>query len=163
MKFNTLLLAVFVSVPILAAASNTHHTNDTTVSHTSTLSADNQSSSQSTATVSFPQTLNITNPQSTSVVITQPQEQKIKNTPGMFIGGLTSSHDTCLGSASGGVSTPGFGFTVGGTNIDKNCVMRKNADMLYRMGMQAAAVALICAEDATIKKALEATGFKCAE
>lgn len=101
--------------------------------------------------------------QVSTVNFNQPQSQTIKNTPGLFAGGLTSSMDTCLGSTSGGVATPGFGFTLGGTVVDQNCVLRKNVDLLYRMGMTAAALALICGEDETMRRALVQTGYQCPE
>ena len=86
--------------------------------------------------------------------------QTIKNTPALFAPALTSSNDTCMGSTSGGVSTPGFGLSIGSSWVDTNCKMLKNSRELWNMGFKAAALALMCT-DATNKEALELTGFEC--
>jgi hypothetical protein len=86
--------------------------------------------------------------------------QTIKNTPSMGGPALTSSNDTCMGSASGALSAPGFGISLGKTYNDTNCVMLKNSRELWNMGMKAAALALMC-NDSANKDALELTGFVC--
>jgi hypothetical protein len=86
--------------------------------------------------------------------------QRIKNTPSMNPQPLTSSNDTCMGSASGAVNAPGFGFGFGKTYIDSNCVMLKNSREFWNMGMRAAALARMCM-DSDNKEALEITGFEC--
>jgi len=86
--------------------------------------------------------------------------QTIKNTPALFAPALTSSNDTCMGSTSGGVSTPGFGVSIGSSWVDTNCKMLKNSRELWNMGFKAAAMAVMCT-DAANKEALELTGFEC--
>lgn len=85
---------------------------------------------------------------------------KIKNTPSVSASPLTSSNDTCMGSASGALNVPGFGIGLGKTYIDENCMMLKNSRELWNMGMKAASLALMC-NDANNRKALELTGFVC--
>lgn len=102
-----------------------------------------------------------------SVTVT-PEEQTIrydgsytvKNAPSMAAPNITSSNDTCMGSASGAVSGPGFGVAVGSTFTDANCIMLKNSRELWNMGMRAAALAHMCS-DPEVAKSLEVTGYKC--
>lgn len=84
----------------------------------------------------------------------------IRNTPSVNGLPLTSSNDTCMGSASGSVNAPGIGVSLGKTYTDANCVMLKNSRELWNMGMKAAALALMC-KDADNREALELTGFEC--
>jgi len=86
--------------------------------------------------------------------------QTIKNTPSVSGPPLTSSNDTCMGSASGSANAPGFGISVGKTYVDENCKMLKNSRELWNMGMKAAAMALMCM-DSNNRAALEMTGFVC--
>ena len=60
---------------------------------------------------------------------------------------LTSGSDTCMGSTSVGGSGVGFGFSVGSTWTDENCVMLKNARLLYGMGQDKVAFALMCQDE----------------
>lgn len=163
------LLPLVMALPLVASATESHrdHRRGPDVvpqaqsvsnnSVTQSVAVDNAVSLTANSSV----TASPSQANSQNVTLTSPDRQTIKNTPGLFTGGLTSSMDTCLGSASGGVAAPGFGFTLGGTTVDKNCVMRKNADMLYRMGMIPAAIALVCGEDESIRRALEQTGYVC--
>jgi hypothetical protein len=84
----------------------------------------------------------------------------LRNTPSVGGPSLTSSNDTCMGSASGSANGPGFGVSIGKTYTDTNCVMLKNSRELWNMGMKAAAMALMCT-DAANKEALELTGYEC--
>lgn len=84
----------------------------------------------------------------------------IKNTPSMFGPALVSSNDTCMGSTSGSLATPGLGLSFGSTWVDDNCKMLKNSQALWNMGFKAASVALMC-NDEKIKAALELTGYTC--
>lgn len=84
----------------------------------------------------------------------------IKNTPSMFGPALVSSNDTCMGSTSGSLATPGLGLSFGSTWVDDNCKMLKNSQALWNMGFKAASVALMC-NDEKIKTALELTGYTC--
>lgn len=86
--------------------------------------------------------------------------QTIKNVPSVNGPPLTTSNDTCMGSMSGSVNGPGFGFGLGSTWTDRNCVMLKNAREMWNMGMKAAAMALMCT-DGNNRMALEITGFVC--
>ena len=86
--------------------------------------------------------------------------QTIKNTPSVSASPLTSSNDTCMGSASGSANVPGIGLSFGKTYTDDNCVMLKNSRELWNMGMKAASMALMCM-DKNNKAALEMTGFVC--
>ncbi len=85
---------------------------------------------------------------------------KIRNTPDVLGPALTSSNDTCMGSSSGGVATPGLGLSFGTTWVDTNCKMLKNSERLWNMGLKAAAVALLCTDE-QIRESLEITGFAC--
>jgi hypothetical protein len=86
--------------------------------------------------------------------------QTIKNTPSVSGAPLTSSNDTCMGSASGSANVPGIGLSFGKTYTDDNCVMLKNSRELWNMGMKAASMALMCM-DKNNRTALELTGFTC--
>lgn len=88
--------------------------------------------------------------------------QTLKNTPSVSGPPLTTSNDTCMGSASGSANAPGIGISFGKTYTDANCVRLKNARELWNMGMKAAAMALMCG-DADNREALEITGYKCPE
>lgn len=104
-----------------------------------------------------------------SVTVT-PEEQRItydgsytvKNAPSMLAPNITSSNDTCMGSASGAVSGPGFGVAVGSTFTDDNCIMLKNSRELWNMGMRAAALAHMCS-DPKVAESLIVTGYQCPE
>lgn len=86
--------------------------------------------------------------------------QTIKNTPSVSGSPLTSSNDTCMGSASGSANVPGIGLSFGKTYTDDNCVMLKNSRELWNMGMKAASMALMCM-DKNNRDALEITGYVC--
>src|SRR5580704_1523984 len=91
------------------------------------------SSSGSTASV------NITNPanaNSTTHLITTPTVVA----PGLAAAGV----ETCLGSASAGLSVMGGGLTYGSTMVDSGCTIRLLARQLFAFGFQRAAVALMC-------------------
>ena len=86
--------------------------------------------------------------------------QTVKNVPSVNGPPLTSSNDTCMGSASGSANGPGFGISVGKTYTDDNCVLLKNSRELWNMGMKAAALARMCM-DSINRDSLEMTGFEC--
>ena len=52
--------------------------------------------------------------------------------------------ETCLGSASGGVSAVGFGITGGSSIVDEGCQARLDSRTLASYGLKAAAVARLC-------------------
>jgi len=68
---------------------------------------------------------------------------------------LTSGSDTCMGSSSVGGQGVGFGFSFGSTWTDKNCIMLKNARLLYGMGQDKVAYALMC-QDKSVREAAKA-------
>jgi len=73
---------------------------------------------------------------------------------------LTSANDSCMGSTSVGAQGVTLGVSVGHTWTDENCVMLKNTMMLWNMGRQEAAVALMCGND-KVREALELAGTEC--
>lgn len=75
---------------------------------------------------------------------------------------LTSSNDTCMGSTSVGASAVSFGFSVGSSWTDNNCLMLKNAREIWNMGFKGAALARLCM-DSLNREALESTGVHCPE
>jgi hypothetical protein len=76
--------------------------------------------------------------------------------PGLAAAGV----ETCLGSASGGLSAMGGGFTFGTTTVDEGCTIRLLARQLYAFGFQHAALALMC-EDKHVVIAMYAAGSPC--
>lgn len=85
----------------------------------------------------------------------------VKNVPGVLAPSLTTTlSDTCMGSASIGVSAVGFGVTGGMTMVDEACVRRLDSREFRAMGMNDVALALLCQSDAN-RKAIEATGRSC--
>ena len=60
---------------------------------------------------------------------------------------LTSSNDTCMGSSGVGAQGMNFGFSVGTTWTDSNCIMLKNARELRAQGHVKAAKARLCMDD----------------
>jgi len=84
----------------------------------------------------------------------------LKNVPSMNASPLTSSNDTCMGSASGGVAVAGFGLTAGATYTDEACKRIKMSRELWNKGMKAASLAMDCMDPAA-REALEITGYTC--
>lgn len=76
--------------------------------------------------------------------------------PGLAAAGV----ETCLGSASGGLSVLGGGFTFGSTTVDEGCTIRLLARQLYAFGLQKAALALMC-QDQHVVAAMYAAGSPC--
>jgi hypothetical protein len=56
----------------------------------------------------------------------------------------TTLTDTCMGSASGGLSVPGGGISLGKTTIDEDCVARLHARQLVAMHSEALAMEILC-------------------
>jgi hypothetical protein len=73
---------------------------------------------------------------------------------------LVSGMDTCMGSTTVGAQGIGFGISFGNTWNDDNCVMLKNSTMLWNIGKQDAAVALLCTNE-KVREALELSGTEC--
>ncbi|HEX3939495.1 MAG TPA: hypothetical protein VHX43_18490 [Xanthobacteraceae bacterium] len=76
--------------------------------------------------------------------------------PGLAAAGI----ETCLGSASGGLSLMGGGFTFGATKVDEGCTIRLLSRQLYAFGLHKAALALMC-QDEHVAAAMEVTGTPC--
>lgn len=73
---------------------------------------------------------------------------------------LTSSNDTCMGSTGIGGQGMTFGFSVGTTWTDNNCIMLKNSREMKNQGHDKAAKARLCMdEDNAI--AFELAGTPC--
>lgn len=60
---------------------------------------------------------------------------------------LTTSNDTCMGSSGIGGQGMSFGFSVGTTWTDSNCIMLKNSRELKAQGHNKAAKARLCMDD----------------
>ena len=73
---------------------------------------------------------------------------------------LTTSNDTCMGSSGAGGQGATFGFSIGSTWTDENCVMVKNAREMKRQGYDKAAKIRLCM-DADNAIAYEAAGDPC--
>ena len=73
---------------------------------------------------------------------------------------LTSSNDTCMGSTGIGGQGMSFGFSVGTTWTDSNCIMLKNARELKMQGHEKAAKARLCM-DSDNAMAFELAGEPC--
>jgi hypothetical protein len=76
--------------------------------------------------------------------------------PGLAAAGI----ETCLGSASGGLSLMGGGITFGSTKVDQGCTIRLLARQLFAFGLHKAAVALMC-QDQRVAVAMEVAGSPC--
>jgi hypothetical protein len=76
--------------------------------------------------------------------------------PGLAAAGI----ETCLGSASGGLSLMGGGFTFGATKVDEGCTVRLLSRQLFAFGLHKAAVALMC-QDVRVAAAMEVAGSPC--
>jgi hypothetical protein len=85
----------------------------------------------------------------------------VRTTPAIAAPALTTTlSDTCMGSASFGLSITGFGATGGTTMVDQACVRRLDAREFRAMGLTDVALALLCQSDAN-RRAVEATGHLC--
>ena len=71
--------------------------------------------------------------------------QTIRSAPPIAAPGLAAAGlETCLGSASGGVSAVGFGITGGASIVDEGCQARLDSRTLFYYGLKSAAVARLC-------------------
>ena len=85
---------------------------------------------------------------SQSTTYTSPDSVTVKNVPAVIPPSLVSTSDTCMGSTSGGVAVAGFGFSVGGTWKDDECINRLNSRELRSMGEYDAAKEVMCSNKA---------------
>jgi len=111
----------------------------------------------------YAQTMGSTSGATSSVDINSPATttNHLITTPTVAAPGLTAAGvETCLGSASGGVSVMGGGFTFGSTKVDEGCTIRLLARQLFAFGFQKAAVALMC-QDERVAVAMDAAGSPC--
>lgn len=76
--------------------------------------------------------------------------------PGLAAAGM----ETCLGSATGGVSVMGAGLTFGRTTPDEGCSIRLAARQLFAFGFQKAALALMC-QDPRVAEAMAVVREPC--
>jgi hypothetical protein len=101
-------------------------------------------------------TINISDPPAPTTTTT-----RLVTTPTVVAPGLAAAGvETCLGSAAGGISLMGGGFTFGSTKVDDGCTIRLLARQLYAFGFQKAAVALMC-QDERVAAAMFAAGSPC--
>jgi hypothetical protein len=108
-----------------------------------------QSSSGSSSSV------NISNPASTD------SKNRLMTLPAVVAPGLAAAGmETCLGSATGGMSIMGLGLTFGKTTPDDGCSIRLAARQLFAFGFQRAAMALMC-QDPRVAEAMTAAGDVC--
>ena len=85
----------------------------------------------------------------------------VKSVPSVLAPSLTATmSDTCMGSASFGLSVVGFGATGGTTVVDEACVRRLDSREFRAMGLPDVALALLCQSESN-RKAVESTGRLC--
>jgi hypothetical protein len=90
-----------------------------------------------------------------------PSTQTIKNVPNVYAPGLTAAGtEVCLGSLSAGGAGAGFGVTLGGTMVDRECQLRLNAKTLAVLGYTVAAREEMCL-DPEVRAAMLAAGTPC--
>lgn len=155
---NILLGGLIASMLASAALADTTVTSGSNAAaHTSTLT--NQSQSQQTSSGASAQQ---GNSQAVNNISNTPADQAIRTAPSVAAPALTTTlTETCMGSASGGVSTMGFGLTLGKTYIDNACVRRLNArEIAQTLGDKDVAKEIMCA-DATINAAYASVGRPC--
>jgi hypothetical protein len=99
--------------------------------------------------------VNISNPANTT------STSRLITTPTVVAPGLAAAGvETCLGSASGGLSVMGTGLTFGGTTPDEGCSIRLAARQLNAFGHPRAALALMC-QDPRVAAAMATVGDEC--
>ena len=90
-----------------------------------------------------------------------PANQTIKNVPTVYAPGLSAAGtEVCLGSLSAGGAAAGWGLTVGGTMVDRECQLRLNAKTLAVLGYTVAAREEMCL-DPEVRSAMLAAGTPC--
>lgn len=116
-----------------------------------------------TTTPVYAQTMGSTSGATSMINMNDPSDTTahLFTTPTVVAPGLAAAGvETCLGSASGGLSLMGGGFTFGTTMVDEGCTIRLLARQLYAFGFQKAALALMC-EDEHVIEAMDAAGSPC--
>jgi hypothetical protein len=115
------------------------------------------------ATPVYAQTLGSTSGAMSTVDISNPANSTnhLITTPTVVAPGLAAAGvETCLGSASAGLSVMGGGLTFGSTMVDSGCTIRLLARQLFAFGFQKAALALMC-QDERVAAAMNAAGSSC--
>jgi hypothetical protein len=85
---------------------------------------------------------------STTTHVVSSGSSSVKTNAAVFAPGLSAAGlETCLGSASGGVSVVGFGLTGGSSYPDEGCQARLDSRTLWAMGLKKAALARLCQRD----------------
>lgn len=133
--------------------SNSYSTNTNVNSPTTNSSSDNEVLNG--ADLSSRQRSKQSNRQ--SVTVNEKTEVK-PSAPNITAPNLTTG--VCLGSASGGLSTPAGGLTFGSTTVDTECQIRYNSIRLEQLGMGDAAIMIMCQVESA-KEALELSGYAC--
>jgi hypothetical protein len=113
---------------------------------------------QGTTTSGAMSMVNVSDPPPSSSTTTHLVTPPTTVAPGLAAAGV----ETCLGSASGGLSLMGGGFTFGSTKVDEGCTIRLLARQLFAFGFKTAAVALMC-EDDRVALAMQTAGTPCPE
>jgi hypothetical protein len=117
------------------------------------------------ATPVYAQTMGSTSGASSMVDINSPANTTahVITTPTVAAPGLAAAGvETCLGSASGGLSLMGGGVTFGSTKVDEGCTIRLLSRQLFAFGLHKAALALMC-QDRRVAEAMEVAGSPCPE
>jgi len=125
-----------------------------------TFTSPGETTSNVNSTYNGTQTVNTVKSGADKSTVEYTGDYTVKNVPSVNGPNLTTSNDTCMGSTSGSINGAGFGVGLGSTWVDGNCKMLKNSRELWNMGMKAAAIALLCADEAN-RQALEMTGTVC--
>jgi len=100
-------------------------------------------------------------PNNTKTTVDYGGSYSVKTVPNIVAPSLTTTlSDTCMGSASFGLSFTGFGATGGTTMVDQACVRRLDSREFRAMGLNDVALALLCQSEAN-RKAVESTGRSC--
>jgi hypothetical protein len=83
----------------------------------------------------------------------------VRNTPEVIAPSVVGGNPCSVG-ASGGVSMPGFGISLGGTWADKACERRQEAALMFNMGETKVAYELMC-QDEHVHQAMVSSGKPC--
>lgn len=159
---KNILLTLLVCVCTTAMADTTNKVKQTQTSTSTSGSVAESNNSGGNLTIGAPLLVQEASviPTETTANVKYSGTQTVKNVPSVSGPALTSSNDTCMGAVSGSANGPGFGISLGKSYVDENCKMLKNSRELWNMGMKAAALALMCTDEAN-RTALELTGYEC--
>lgn len=143
-KVLFLLLAALFSLPAFAGASATAASGS--VSGATSTASTGSSTAQQQNSVGVSNTLNFpAPPPTTNANVNYGGDYTVRSAPTVYAPSLTNSlSETCLGSASGGVSGPGFGVTLGKTTTDEGCERRLNAAIMAKLGMTDISFRIMC-------------------